>query len=241
MKKQSLFSIGLLIIILIFPYHVKAKVIMTGRIYKKDSNKKELLFIQKIENTTNKNKRILKNKYTDPEGKFVAVEETVLVNGMLSKYTVHYAAGGCGCTLKREGDDVVFNFERDDKKEKGREKFSRSIVTGPTMIDFIVKNWQKIYRGESVYFLLPAMNMMRLAKFKFDLQEKSVYGGEGRAVIRLNISNIFFRFFIDPVDFVFDKKNKKIIEIHGPTLLPRKVGNKYETQTPASIYYIYHD
>ena len=57
-------------------------------------------------------------------------------------------------------------------------------------------------------------------------------------VVKMNISNLIFRAFVEPVDLVYDLETKRIVEIHGKSLLQRKVGNEIENPV-VHIYYEY--
>ena len=210
----------------------------TGKVYLQGTNRGVLLFIQKNNKIQKDNKTIMKHTYTTPEGKMAAVEEVAYVNDTLDSYTVDLAYGNCGCVLNRKGQKVTFGFTRGDSSKKGTADYTNDIVMGPTLNDYVKTKWSRLIKGEKVYFMLPAMSLQRMAKFYLEKNPQSPYARPGVMVVKMNISNLIFRAFVDPVDLVYDMETKRIVEIHGKSLLQRKVGDKIENPV-VDIYYQY--
>ncbi|MDX9799791.1 MAG: hypothetical protein RBT69_00465 [Spirochaetia bacterium] len=57
-------------------------------------------------------------------------------------------------------------------------------------------------------------------------------------VLKMEIANFFIRLFVDPVDLVYDLNTKRLIEIHGKSLLQREADGKIENPV-VDIYYNY--
>ncbi len=238
-KKSAILTIIYTFIVLMgFKSISTAEEPFTGKVYLQGTNKGVLLFIQKNYRIQKDNKTIMKHIYTTPEGKMAAEEKVVYINDTLDSYTVNMAYGNCGCVLNREGQKVTFGFTRGDNSKKGTADYTKDIVMGPTLNDYVKLKWKRIANGEKVYFMLPAMSLQRLAKFYLEKNPQSQYARPGVMVVKMNISNLIFRAFVEPVDLVYDLETKRIVEIHGKSLLQRKVGDKIENPV-VDIYYQY--
>jgi hypothetical protein len=59
-------------------------------------------------------------------------------------------------------------------------------------------------------------------------------------VFEMRINSVFPGFFTDPNHLVFDTGTRRLLEIHGPTLLKRKKGDDW-VYAGADIYYLYKE
>ena len=74
-------------------------------------------------------------------------------------------------------------------------------------------------RGKPVRFRLPVIEYQRTIPFRFRRVEGSPYVREGRVVLSMEIASPILGLFIDSVDFVFDERSRRLLEIHGPSIL----------------------
>ena len=220
------------------PITVNSEEAFTGKIYLAGSNRTILLFQQKNSTLKKDGKSILRHTYTDSDGKTAVIEDVIFENGSFIEYHVEFADTECGCKLKRNGNKLKFGFTRGDTSKSGEDDYYQNLVMGPTLTSFIKANWNPMESGETVYFYLPAMTLMRVAKFRMFRHDDSPYNRPGVIVFKMDLSNFFLRPFVDPVDLVYDVKTKRLTEIHGKSLLRRKVNGKTENPV-VDIYYTY--
>jgi len=211
--------------------------LFTAKVYQQGTNKK-LLFVKRNRITKKGNKTILTHLYTNPNGKMAAFEEVTLINNILVNYLVEMPLSNCGCLLTKQGNKFTFLFTRGKKKKKGKAPYRNNIVVGPTLTDFVGKKWNTLQKGKKVYFMLPAMSLQRMAQFYLQKNLKSKYNRKGVTVIQMNIANVLFRVFVSSVDLVYDNKTKKVLEIHGKSLLQKKINGKIVNPI-VDIYYKY--
>jgi len=216
---------------------LNAEELFEGDVYLQGTNKGILLFKQRNIREQKGDELVLRHIYTTPAGDLSALEEVVYIKGKLAAYKVEMPDSKCGCTLERRDDIIVFGFTRGEggKKESA---YSEDIVMGPTLRDFIVNNWNALMNGKAVYFKLPAMNLQRVAEFQLLADPGSTYARNGVVVLRMKIANYFLRILVDPVDLVMDINTKRMIEIHGKSLLTRRVNGRLENPV-VDIYYRY--
>lgn len=198
----------------------------------------KLLFRKHNSRLVKGNEEILMHIYTFPDG-YPKVQETVINrNGQFSEYLVKFFDGGCECTIIRQKKLIKFWFKKEDEVKQGISEYKSNLVMGPTLSDYIQSNWETLLRGDNVYFSLPVMNLQRLATFKLKKLNESPYKSDGSVVFEMGIANFFLGFFVDPVQMVYDAKRKRVLEIHGPSLLDREVNGK-RVNIDADIYYRY--
>lgn len=216
-----------------------AQSLFEGDVYLQGTNKGVLLFKHRNSITQKGDELILQHIYTKVDGGLAALEEVVYVKGKLANYKVEMPDTKCGCKLVHRSDGkLVFSFTAMGKDGDKEADYTGGIVTGPTLRDFIESNWKILMAGKTAYFKLPAMNLQKIAEFQLKRETKSQYAKEGTVVFRMKIANVFLRLFVDPVDLVYDIGKKQMIEIHGKSLLQRKVGGKIENPV-VDIYYTY--
>ncbi len=218
------------------PLH--AEELFTGDIYLAGTNRGVLIFRQKNSVTRKGDRTVLKHTYSHPDGRIATVEEVTLNRGGFEKYFVDFEKSTCGCTLERDGNRVRFGFTRGDVSKKGEDAYMPDLVMGPTLTRFVQSRWDRITRGETVYFHFPAMTLQRIVRFQISKHDGSSYARNGVMVVKMNIASVFLRLLVDPVDLVYDLNTKRIIEIHGKSLLEREVNGKIENPI-VDIYYRY--
>ena len=241
MKKIA--SLGLLVLGFIAADNVWASAdewggLFTGDIYLAGTNRGELLFRQTNSIEHKGDLTILRHTYAKPDGSPATVEEVTLKDGEIVDYYVDFATNDCGCRLERSGDKVKFSFFRGDTSRTGERAYVPTLVTGPMLNGFILKNWDALVKGETVYFHFPAMPLQRIVRFKLSRNDGSPHARNGAVVLKMDIANFFIRLFVDPVDLVFDMPTRRLAEIHGKSLLEREVNGKIENPV-VSIYYRY--
>ena len=112
-------------------------------------------------------------------------------NGIFEKHYVDLTYSIYGCALKREGNKIVFSFSRGDMDKHGEDDYTSDLVMGPTLTDFVQRQWNLLLGVETVYFHLPAMTLQRIARFQIRKLDDSPYARKGVAVLKMDIASIF--------------------------------------------------
>jgi hypothetical protein len=217
---------------------LKGEDLFNGDIYLAGTNKGVLIFRQRNRFEKKGDITVLTHTYTHPDGSIATVEEVTLRKGSFEKYEVDFKKSTCGCLLERDGDTIRFGFTRGDVNRKGEAKYASTLVMGPTLTRFVHSRWDRLLRGETVFFYFPAMTLQRIVRFQMSRNDASPYNREGVMVVKMDIANVFLRLLVDPVDLVYDLRSKRILEIHGKSLLEREVNGRIENPI-VNIYYRY--
>lgn len=238
-RKKIFLKLSILLLIPLFAgSSTVSQEFFIGDIYLAGTNKGLFLFQQKNDILKKDNKLILRHTYTHPDGEIAVQEDVVYENGNFIKYIVEFRGTECGCVLDRNGNKLTFSFTRGDTDKKGQTDYTSELVMGPTLNSFVYKNWENLVQDKTVYFYLPAMTLQRIARFRLYKNTNSPWNRPGVVVYKMDMANMFLRYFVDPVDLVYDASSKRLLEIHGKSLLQRKVNGKIENPV-VDIYYRY--
>ena len=211
-----------------------------ARIYRKGSNRGELLFTHYNERSTKADSLILKHFYVKPDGEVSAIDKAILINGKFVKGESTFFDVNEKGEVFLSSDKLKMQFSKGDVYKEKEIEFEGNLLLGPLFNDYITSNWQQILTEEKVYFYLPAPEFLRVARFYVIKDESNPYTGEGRTVVRMTVNSFFLKFFIDSTYFVYDTKSLRLLEIHGTTILRTKNENgDWEDTTEVEIYYEY--
>ncbi|HOS41006.1 MAG TPA: hypothetical protein PLG31_14830, partial [Spirochaetota bacterium] len=75
-----------------------------------------------------------------------------------------------------------------------------------------------------------------LARFQITRIAGSPRNRPGVEVFQMKIANVFLRIAVDPVELVYDSASRRLLEIHGKSLLTRRVGGRLENPVVDIVY-----
>ncbi len=210
----------------------------TGLVYLAGTNPPQLIFTHENSYERSGTSEILTHVYKTPEGSVATVERVTLSGGLVDTYDVDFSTSDCGCRLRRNGGEVEFSFTRGERTKRGIRPYERNLVAGPTLNRFAADNWDRFVRGDSAELFLAAMPFQQLVKFRLSPDAANPYARPGVLVLKMVTANPLFRLFAEPVYLVLEEDSRRIVEIHGKSLLERKVNGKIENPV-VNIYYTY--
>jgi hypothetical protein len=219
MKRKVLYMLAVLSLLPAVSHILRAEELFTGDLYRMGSDRGELLFRQYNEQDRGQKIVTLTHEYTLADGTPYALEEVVRENGEFRDYRIEFYLLDTRGTIVRDGEDVMFDYRAGDEWERGAARFKDDLMCGPCLIGFIQANWNRLMSGRAVRFHLPVMQYQRLIPFRFRKDDESPYVREGRVVFRMEIASFILGLFIGSVDFVFEEETRRLVEIHGPSIL----------------------
>jgi hypothetical protein len=217
----------------VFP--LGAEVLFVGDIYLQGTDPPELVFRYEADETVQGDRIILGNSYLNLDGSLAAREELTLEKGRMILHETRFFGPEEFSLLTRQGDQVLMEFRSPGKEKEKLVDFDETVVFGPTVERFFQKEWDALQAGQEREMLLPAPEFLRMVPFRAVRVEGTAYDGPGRMVVEVSAKSLLLRFLGAPNQYVLDEKTRRILEIHGPTLLPRWTGRKWEL-TKADIY-----
>lgn len=206
-----------------------------GDIYLQGTTPPELVFRYEADETVQGSRTILGHSYFNLDGSRAAREELTLENGQMVLHETWFFGPEDYSRLTRQGAQALMQFRSAGKEKEKLVDFDETVVFGPTLEQFFQKEWDALQDGQEREMLLPAPEFLRMVPFKAAKVEGTAYNGPGRLVVEVSAKSLLLRFLGAPNQYVLDETTRRIVEIHGPTLLPRWTGRKWEL-TEADIY-----
>ncbi len=207
-----------------------------GRIFRKDGER-ELLYVQKEFFRSMGNTSEISHVYFKENQLEAAFEKVTVSQGKLDFYEVAINDLDSYGSIIREGDSLRLYF-RQNEKEKSREiPYETSLLTGPQLPGFIQQNRNRLIRGEVLDFHLPFLERQTIIPFQLIPGRNDA--PEGLISVEMKLKNLFLGMFIDPVEFLIDTDSGRVMEIHGPTILPDPYSSRKKTTVDTQIYYNY--
>lgn len=212
---------------------------LEGKIYREGTDKRDLMYIQKeyIEFDIENGLKTITHSYYDPQGIEVAREWVQIENGEVKVYGNQFNRIDTFGLLSKEGNNYNMIFY-DGKKTKDKNlALPYSWVAGPLLASHISENLQDILEGEKIEFHLPFFDRLTTVPFIFSLKED--FPEKGLAIVDFKLKNFLLGLLIDTIEFVVDRDTGRVLEIHGPTVLPDPLNPDNKGQVDANIYYTY--
>ncbi|WP_210413016.1 hypothetical protein [Leptospira semungkisensis] len=172
--------------------------------------------------------------YKDPEGKTFAKKRISFVKNrnvpdfQLDDDRDGYLEGGSFL-----GGDSVKLFARRKTDQPIQEKVLEN--NGPAALDggfdyFVEDHWEELVSGKklSLYFLVP----VERDKFRFTVEKtkEGEFNSKPALFLRLKIDSAFLSVFVKPIDLVYDKGSKRIMEYKGTSNINDENGKSHQVR-----------
>lgn len=227
------------LILLLIISAVEAEELFQAEVYRQDSNRQEFLFYHYNEIIVEENRTILRHYYTLADSTIATLDEVVLENGEFKTSRAQFFEVDEVGSVLRNGDRMILRFEKDGEVREKEKEYPEDLLVGPLFNDHIVENWQTLLDGDKIYFKLPAPDIQQVATFTFRKVENSDYNKAGQIVFKLDVASIFLKLFVKPSYFVYELDTKRLMSIHGMTILRTQENGKWQQSTNVDIYYSY--
>lgn len=218
---------------------LQAEDLFQAEVYRQGSNKEEFLFFHYNEIEQQENLTYLTHYYLLADSTVATKDEVILENGEFKSSRAEFFEVNEVGSVLRNGDRMILRFEKDGKVREKEKDYPEDLLVGPLFNDFIKQRWQTLINGEKIYFKLPAPDIQQVATFTFRRVENEDYDQPGRIVFKLDVASIFLKLFVNPSYFVYELETKRLMSIHGMTILRTKENGKWQQSTDVDIYYSY--
>lgn len=214
----------------------------TGVLYEKGSERKKPLFrFDHKESTQPGNKLIYKNTFTDMGGKTVVTEEVIFEKApdgalKVQKYGIDHLQASEKGQVVVNGGKVEFEYTKEGKTEKDDEDWEPNFVVGPSIVDYLRKNWDKILKGDTVDTRYAALDRKETVGFKFFKVEEKKVGDRDAVVVKMKPTSFVIAAIVDPLFFTLDKKTVNLLELTGRTLPRQLVDGKLKPLDVDAVY-----
>ena len=196
--------------------------VATGIVFDKEGKEKK--FTYERYQTTDGTKITDRAVYKDMDGTVLTEETMVVDSDKLVRYDMDQKQLKQKAWIEVGKEKVTFNLKKFRKNNypqtaKRRDNF----VVGLQIVPTIIKNWDKLIKGDEVEIRLGVWH--RQEDIGFDLTKEKVDDKE--LVVKMNPDSMFIRAVVDPIYFTFDKKTKNLVSYKGRTTPKIKKGRSY--------------
>lgn len=225
--------------LLLSAFQLAAEDLFFSRVFRQDSNRRELLFYHYNEILIDSERNILKHYYVLPDSTISVIDAVILENGEFRQAQSQFLEVEEVGTVIRNGENMILRFQKGEKIKERKLAYPPDLLVGPLFNDHIRQNWRKLTAGEKIYFKLPAPDVQQVATFTFQKAGNSGYEKSGRIVFKLDAASIFLKLLVKPSYFVYDLSSQRLLSIHGTTILRTKQNGKWQNTTDVDMYYEY--
>ena len=222
----------------VFPDPTEAPLLFKADLYLKGDKASGPVYYYSNEVLHSGDSVILRQLYHYPEGPLFALEEAVYNNGNFVSHRTFFPFLEEESLLLREGQRMTIQYTRGGRTRTRETAYEEGMVFGPTQQEFIIRNLPALIAEEPKDFGIPFPEFLTTARFRMRRVNGSPLEKPGTFVLEMRTRNILLSFLAKPIYFITDLNNGRILEIHGPTALKRRVGEKWEF-FDAEIYFRY--
>lgn len=220
-------------------YSFEENEVMRGMIYRQDSIEPDLLYVQKEFRSGDLSSEEISHRYFGSDNEMEAFETVTLENGKIDFYETAINGLGFSGTLQFENKRIKITRIMNGKTKTKSLRMRNDLIVGPMLPSFVQENLQVLSEGDVVHFHLPFFERMTLIPMILVRKKGLERETDSTMIIEMKLKSRLLNFFIDPVEMTVDMNKGKIIEIHGPTILPDPGGEKSKKHVDADIYYEY--
>jgi len=211
--------------------------VVTGQVFKKDSNRKEVLYNFKNTITESAGVHKAEAQFTEPTGEVIVSETSEREGTKLKHYEMDHKQTGRKGSIVVDGKKVIFNFEENGKKKsEEKEDLKDNFVVGHTLVVYVSSHWKEIMEGKTVdirYGVWDRQETVGFSLFKVGeekLNEKDVI------LLKFKPTSFIIAAIVDPVIFKFSTDGKELMGMVGRVAPKRKDGNKWKDLDAEVIY-----
>jgi hypothetical protein len=204
-----------------------------GTLYRRGSEKKELLFTLKAERKAD----LWADRYVDATGAEAVTERVFLKDGKAERYEFDdKQQQGLG-TLVVEAKKLQLSWVQDGKTKTKTVDRPDNLTFGPLYPELLRQNFDKLLKGEKIFGTVPVLSKDRLMTAELAFQRKpKLEHGDGKICISMKPANWFVALFFPPIDLYFNEKTQVLEDVHGMSLLKEKSGNEWK-MTEVDLFY----
>jgi hypothetical protein len=171
-----------------------------GRVFyeKQSTDKPTFLFSGKlIEEKDGVTKAV--NTYTDMAGKPVMVEETELHGDRITRYVYKQEQTGDSGDATFYSGKIQYTYTEGGKTDKDSESYDPATIVAPMIQPLIVKRWDDLMKGESVFVRYLAIERCETIGFKFFKDGEGTVNGKSVIKIVMKPSSFIIAALVDPI------------------------------------------
>lgn len=203
--------------------------IVTGKVFKKDSAQKEILFDFKNTISDNNGMTMSEAQFMSPSGEVAVVEKSERQGINLKKYEIDHKQTGRKGSITVEGKKVFFNFEENGKKKSEvTEELKDNFVVGHTLVSYVSQHWKELLEGKKIDIRYGVWDRQETVGFSLFKTGEEKIEGQDVVLLKFKPSSFIIAALVDPVIFKFSADGKSLVGMVGRVAPKKKDGNSWK-------------
>lgn len=210
---------------------------VTGQVFKKGSNQKEVLF--NFKNTVTESNGISKTEgsFTDLNGDVAVIETSEREGIILKRYEMDHKQTGRKGSIVVDGKKVIFNFEDNGKKKKEvTEDLKGNFVVSHTLAPYVALHWNELMDGKTVDIRYGVWDRQETVGFSLSKMGQEKLDGQDVVLLKFKPTSFVIAALVDPVTFKFSTDGKRLLGMVGRVAPKRKEGQRWKDLDAEVIY-----
>jgi hypothetical protein len=190
-----------------------------------DKGDRKLLYNYKRSVEKLPSQTISKREYTDVDGNLVATETSVYEGDKVIKMELDQKQTGEKGNFEIKDGKINFTYTKDGKTKTDDEKLEPNNISSDEIAPYLVKNWDKLLKGDTIDIRFPVIARQETVGFKFFKDhddDKNVY-------IKMKPTSIVIAAIVNPLLFKMEKDGEhRVLEVDGRVTPKKKVGDAWK-------------
>lgn len=213
---------------------------LTGKVFATSSDREAPLFTYTRDSENKDERVIVTTSMSDSSGRVAATERAEWKAGgdrlQLLSYELDQKQLGEKGQVEVKGDRVHFTFERGGKTRTDDEKVKGHVLVAPMIVAFLKKNWTRIQSGEPIEARLAVVDRLETVGFEYFKEKDAEVGGQKAVIVQMKPSSFIIAALVKPLRFYLTADGKRLLEVHGRTLVKKKEGQKWVDLDAVTVY-----
>jgi hypothetical protein len=133
----------------------------------------------------------------------------------LTSYVLHTNQLGQRGSIDVQKDRVAFHLVDAAGERTATEQPTEPVVVGPTLVGYVVKHLDQLRAGETITVRLAVLDRLETIGFNLEAVDPTEPSNPDQTQVRMTPSSFILGLVIDPIDFTFDTKTRKLVRLEG--------------------------
>lgn len=192
-------------------------IVKTKKGYAQDLDSGELIYIEEHEQRVEDGRTLSQViRYRDPEGNVFAVKELdFTASSRHPVFKLHDQRRNYIEGLEKVGDEYFVYSVKQGEEERDEVERSDVLVADAGFDRIVEEDWDQLMTGEALKFRFLVPSRLKSYMFRLRKVDEVEYLGEPGVVFAFEPNSAFLRWLADPIEVIYDKKDKALLKYEG--------------------------
>ena len=220
--------------------------VLTGTVYAKAADPKEVLFTFKRTATRSGQTIHVLREFTSPAGKLAARERVQYEGDRLVSVEFEEPGSGAAGTIAVDAEGksaserkVHFTYSAgaDSSKKTDSEKFQGDTLVSDMIAPWLAAHWAALTNGSAVKCRYAVVARLETVGFKFVKESEGTWRGIPVITVKMEPTSWVIARLVDPLHFTVEKEGQhRVLQYIGRTTPRLQHGKKWEDLDAVSVY-----